>query len=347
MTTVPQPTQAEDPTAVSRKKDHIELAFKSRVESGDLDRRFYYEPMLAAHPAPGSLPPIDFLGKTLRAPIWVSSMTGGTALAGKINHHLARACAEFGMGMGLGSCRQLLYTDEFLPDFDVRAAMGSDLPLYANLGVAQIEKLLAQKELDRIPEMLQKLRADGLIVHVNPMQEAMQPEGDVFERSPLEVVQELLQLFDFKIIVKEVGQGFGPESLRALLKLPLAAIEFAAAGGTNFAKLELLRSDALKYAIFEKIAAVGHTASEMLDWTNALKNELGAQCQTPNLILSGGVADFLDGYYLTQKSTIPAVYGQASGFLKHAQGDYSDLRTFVQAQVRGLELANAFLKVKS
>ncbi len=346
MTPAPQPTTPDDPTAVSRKKDHIELAFRSRVESGELDPRFYYEPLLAAHPAPGSLVPFSFLGKTLRVPIWVSSMTGGTALAGRINHNLARACGEFGMGMGLGSCRQLLYTEEYLPDFDVRDLMGPDLPLYANLGVAQIETLFEQKELERIPMLLQKLRADGLIVHVNPLQESMQPEGDIFKRAPLEIIQELLQIFDFKIIVKEVGQGFGPKSLRALLQLPLAAIEFAAAGGTNFSKLELLRSDAAKFAIFEKIAAVGHNAPEMLDWTNALKTELGDHCRTPNLILSGGVTDFLDGYYLTQKSALPAVYGQASSFLKHAQGDYAELHAYITAQVRGLELAGAFLNVK-
>ncbi|MFN0213504.1 MAG: isopentenyl-diphosphate delta-isomerase [Saprospiraceae bacterium] len=346
MTKVPQPTSPDDPSAVSRKKDHIELAFRSRVESADLDGRFFYEPLLSAHPAPGSLAPLSFLGKTLRTPIWVSSMTGGTALAGKINHNLARACAEFGMGMGLGSCRQLLHSDEYLPDFDVRDTMGADLPLFANLGVAQIEKLFEHNETERIPLLLKKLRADGLIVHINPLQEAMQPEGDVFKRPPLEVVQQLLQTFDFKIIVKEVGQGMGPESLRALLQLPLAAIEFAAAGGTNFAKLELLRSEETKQEIFEKTAALGHTAVEMLEWSNEIKATLGEQCRTPNLILSGGVTDFLDGYYLTQKSSIPAVYGQASGFLRYAQGDYAELQAYVAAQIRGLELADAFLKIR-
>lgn len=346
MSNEPQQPGLEDPTAVSRKKDHIELAFRSRVESGMLDPRFYYEPMLSAHPASGALAPFRFLGKQLRAPIWVSSMTGGTAMAGKINHNLARACAEFGMGMGLGSCRQLLYSDEYLPDFDVRDTMGDDLPLFANLGVAQVEKLLAQNETERIPDLLQKLRADGLIVHVNPLQEAMQPEGDVFKRPPIEVVEELLQQFDFPIIVKEVGQGFGPESLRALLQLPLAAVEFAAAGGTNFAKLELLRSEPAKQTVFEKIAAQGHTATEMLDWANTLHQTLGDLCRTQHLILSGGVADFLDGYYLTKKSALPAVYGQASGFLRHAQGDYAELRDFVQSQLRGLELANAFLTLR-
>ena len=335
----------QDPTAETRKKDHIEMAFRSRVEAGELDARFYYEPMLAAHPKPGSLQPFTFLGKTLRTPMWVSSMTGGTALAGKINHNLARACAEFGMGMGLGSCRQLLYSDEFLPDFDVRGEMGADLPLYANLGVAQVEKLLQQKELDRIPALLEKLRADGLFIHVNPLQEAMQPEGDMFERPPLEVIEEVLQTLDCKVMVKEVGQGFGPESLKALLRLPLAGIEFAAAGGTNFAKLELLRSEPEKQLVFEKIAAVGHTAAEMLHWANLHKTTLHLE-NPPCLILSGGVRDFLDGYYLLKKSEFPAVYGQASGFLKHAQGEYAELKSYVQAQVRGLELAHAFLQVR-
>ena len=109
----PDATSNPDPTAISRKKDHIDLAFKSQVESGALDRRFNYEPALAAHPEPGSIPPLRFLGKTLHTPIWVSSMTGGTGHARTINRNLARACAEFGMGMGLGSCRQLLYPDGY------------------------------------------------------------------------------------------------------------------------------------------------------------------------------------------------------------------------------------------
>ncbi len=335
-----------DPTAPSRKQDHIELAFQSQVAAAGLDDRFYYEPMLSAHPQSPTLQPFSFLEKTLRSPLWVSSMTGGTALAKTINTNLARACAEFGMGMGLGSCRQLLYSDDALVDFDVRDDLGMDLPLYANLGVAQIEQLFERNEADRIPALLAKLRADGLIVHVNPLQEAMQPEGDVFKAPPLETIQHLLQVFDFKIIVKEVGQGFGPESLRALLQLPLAAIEFAAAGGTNFAKLELLRSDPLRQLTFDKITGLGHSAVEMMDFVLALKTELGDRCQAQCLIISGGIRDFLDGYYLLKKSPLPAVYGQASGFLKYAQGDYADLRAFVQSQVRGLELAQAFLKIK-
>jgi isopentenyl-diphosphate Delta-isomerase len=317
------------------------------VKQGALDRRFYYEPALSGHPVSGSLPSLPFLGKNLKVPIWVSSMTGGTALASTINHNLARACAEFGMGMGLGSCRQLLYSSEFLDDFNVRETIGADLPLFANLGVAQVEQLFENQEEERIAELLGKLHADGLFIHINPLQEAMQPEGDHFARPPLEVVQMVLEKFDFPVIVKEVGQGFGPESLKALLQLPLAAIEFAAAGGTNFAKLELLRSDPVKQEIFGKIAAVGHSAEEMLGFVNQIVSELGIhEIKTQHLIISGGVSDFLDGYYLTQKSVLPAVYGQASSFLRHARGDYEVLQQYVRSQVEGLALANAFLKVR-
>jgi isopentenyl-diphosphate delta-isomerase len=336
-----------DPTAVERKQSHIDLAFKSQVHAGSVDQRFDYEPMLSAHPKPGSLPTMPFLGKTLRCPIWVSSMTGGTAHARTINHNLARACNEFGMGMGLGSCRQLLYSEDYLADFDVRDIMGPDVPLFANLGVAQIEQLLEKGDTARLTDMVERLRADGLIVHVNPLQESMQPEGDAFRRPPLESIQALIEAYNGQIIVKEVGQGFGPASMRALLTLPLAALEFAAAGGTNFAKLELLRSEPEKMQTFEHIAAVGHTALDMLGLANTAIYELGKACQTKGLIISGGIRNFLDGYYLIQSATMPAVYGQASGFLQHAMGDYKALRTYTQAQIRGLELAFAFLSVKA
>ncbi|TNE69307.1 MAG: type 2 isopentenyl-diphosphate Delta-isomerase [Bacteroidetes bacterium] len=342
----PEPTPDQDPTAVSRKKDHIELAFRSQVEAFDMDPRFDYEPALSAHPEPDGIPPLHFLGKTMRTPIWVSSMTGGTELAGTINQNLARACAEFGMGMGLGSCRQLLYSDEHLADFDVRDIIGQRLPLYANLGVAQVDALLERGETDTLSALVLKLRADGLIVHLNPLQEAMQPEGDKFRRPPLETLTELLEVADFPVLVKEVGQGMGPASLRALLQLPLAGLEFAAAGGTNFAKLELLRSDPEKQQIFERFAHVGHTAADMVTITNRIQEALGDKMKVKNLIISGGVRDFMDGYYLIRKSGFQAVYGQASGFLKHAREDYETLRRYVAAQVRGLELAYAFLRIR-
>lgn len=340
----PDSHREDDPTAAARKRDHIDMAFRSQVLHGELDGRFHYEPLLSAHPQPGSLPPFPFLGKTLRTPLWVSSMTGGTDWAHTINHNLARACAEFGMGMGLGSCRSLLFSDDTLEDFAVRHLIGGDLPLYANLGIAQLEQLIDKQELGRVTTLLGKLQADGLIIHVNPLQEWMQPEGDRFQRPPLETILTVLEnLPDVPLIVKEVGQGMGPASLRALLQLPLQAVDFAAAGGTNFAKLELLRSEEAKAKTYGQLAQVGHTAADMVQFTNQIAAELGDRMRCRQIIISGGIGSFLDGFYLMKKLQIPSVYGQASGFLKHARGSYEELREYVTAQVQGLELAEAFL----
>ncbi|HMQ49731.1 MAG TPA: isopentenyl-diphosphate delta-isomerase [Saprospiraceae bacterium] len=335
-----------DPNAASRKKDHIDLAFKAQTGQDELDRRFYYEPLLSGHPDGQTLKNLLFLGKTMRVPIWVSSMTGGTELAHTINHNLARACREFGMGMGLGSCRQLLYSDERFQDFNVRAEMGDELPLYANLGIAQLEEMIERGELGLIRDLLDKLQADGLIIHVNPLQEWLQPEGDRFRHPPLDTIRRLLDKMECPLIVKEVGQGMGRASLEALLQLPLAAIDFAAHGGTNFAKLEMLRDTRPEIAVYENLARVGHSAEEMVGMVNELVAELGDRVLCRQVIVSGGVKDFLDGYYHIRKLKLNAIYGQASGFLKHARGDYEVLQKYVQTQVEGLKLAYAFLRVK-
>jgi len=336
----------DDPTAVSRKRDHIEMAFRSQVDKATVDTRFHYEPLLAAHPKAGSYPSMSFLNKSMRTPMWVSSMTGGTDWAKTINHNLARACKDFGMGMGLGSCRALLHGDEMLKDFDVRKLMGDDLPLYANLGVAQIEQVIDNDELYRVGDLVDKLSADGLIIHINPLQEWLQPEGDRFQRAPLETIETVLNKYDFPIIVKEVGQGFGYESLKKLYQMPIAAVDFAANGGTNFAKLEMLRSDQAKRDIYSQLANVGHSAEDMVEMSNQLFEELGDKAICKDVIISGGVKNFLDGYYLVNKLEANAVYGMASAFLEHAREDYDTLYKYVDSQVRGLELANAFLKVR-
>ena len=333
-----------DPTAPGRKEDHIELAFQSQAEAGTLDDRFDYEPLLAAHPAPGSLEPIEWGHRRMRTPLWVSSMTGGTEKALTINHNLARAAGEFGLGMGLGSCRSLLYDDHRFGDFDVRPLAGDEVPIFANLGVAQVQTLLEAGDAKLIEELIAALRLDGLIVHVNPFQEWLQPEGDRFTVSPLVTLRELLrELPELDVIVKEVGQGMGPASLRALLQLPILALDTAANGGTNFSKLELFRSDPLSRSAYGGLSRVGHAAEEMVRTINGLLDDEALDVRCQKLIISGGVKGFLDGYYLTGLSRLPAIYGQASAFLRHAREDYTGLQRFVATQVRGLELAKAYL----
>lgn len=327
----------------SRKKDHIELAFKSQTSPAVMDTRFHYEPMLAAHPESG-LAPLDILGKQQKVPLWVSSMTGGTKKAGTINRNLARACNEFGMGMGLGSCRIIMEDKTYFEDFNMRSIIGDELPFWANLGIAQVQELLEQKRVDKAGELVEQLRADGLIIHVNPMQEWFQPEGDVLKVTPIETIERFLEKFPYPLIVKEVGQGMGPGSLKALLGMPLQAIEFAAFGGTNFARVELLRDEDASQALFEPLSNIGEDANTMLEMVNRIVAEESPQCK--ELIISGGIKNFLDGYYLVRKSSLPAIYGMASGFLKHAQGDYEQLKEFVQAQLQGLEMAYTYLSIR-
>ncbi|HYX06765.1 MAG TPA: hypothetical protein VE912_08545 [Bacteroidales bacterium] len=328
-----------------RKKDHIELALQSQIKSSEIDERFYYEPMLSGHPV-DSIPTTDFLGKKMNIPVWVSSMTGGTKLASTINHNLARACKEFGMGMGLGSCRTLLESDQHFEDFNMREVIGNELPFYANLGISQVENMVLSKETDRITNLVGKLHADGLIVHVNPFQEWFQPEGDRLLQPAVDTLGMLLEEVSFPVIVKEVGQGMGLNSLRALLKLPLSAIEFGAFGGTNFAKVELLRSSETDQELFGPLSKIGHDAYQMVNMINHIIADEANDIKCKQLIVSGGIKTFLDGYYLVSKSKLPAIYGQASTFLKYARGDYEQLRNFVLKQKKGLELAYAFLRLR-
>ncbi len=329
--------------ASDRKLEHIQLALDSQTKLADQDKRFNYEPMLAAHPGNLDLS-IEILGKSMRTPIWVSSMTGGTGVARTINSNIARACREFGMGMGLGSCRKILFDKTHWDDFNFRDEIGDEQPFWANLGIAQVEELLLSKNIQAVVDLVGELRAEGLIVHVNPLQEWFQPEGNRLKQSPLQTIQQLLDQVKIKIIVKEVGQGFGPESLRQLLALPIEAIEFGAYGGTNFSKLEMLRGDQQKLEASLPFAFVGQSANQMVDSINLiLKENPHPVCR--QLIISGGIQNALDGYYLTSKSQLPAVFGMASAVLKHASESYESLTGFLENQIQALRLAKAYLKI--
>ncbi len=323
-----------------RKNEHIQLALSSRTKSIENDGRFIYEPMLSGHPREPE--PFEFLGKKLKTPIWASSMTGGTGLAKKINENIARVCKDFGMGMGLGSCRTILENDDYLDDFDVRKYLG-DFPLYANLGIAQIEELIETQSTDKIKRLTNKLKADGLIVHVNPLQEYFQPEGNTIKRAPIELIEELLLKIDFPLIVKEVGQGMGFRSIKRLLQLPLGALEFGAFGGTNFSMLEMKRKFKDTNSFFNPFMYVGQTAEQMVESINEIIQNSEVECR--QVIISGGINNYLDGYYLMKKCTIPSVYGQASAILGYAKESYEELYQFIYAQVQGLSLANAYLRI--
>jgi isopentenyl-diphosphate delta-isomerase len=110
--------------------------------------------------------------------------------------------------------------------------------------------------------------------------------------------------------------------------------------------LELLRADESSRELYTPLAHVGHTAEEMVEFTNKIVDELGDNRKCNFVIISGGIKTFLDGYYLINKIKIPAIYGMASPFLKHAMGEYQPLKSFVELQLEGLKIANAMLRIR-
>ena len=324
-----------------RKNDHIKLAMDAQISKSTGDKRFFYEPLLSPN-RPGPLEPLAFLGKSLKAPMWISSMTGGTDAAAQINFNLARACKDFGLGMGLGSCRQLLTSDEHLKDFDVREICGDEVPLFANLGIAQVEELLVQGKTNLIDELVKKLRADGIFIHINPLQEYLQPEGDRYRMSAIDTLSRLFDTVKSPVAIKEVGQGMGPKSLEQVLKLPIVAIELGALGGTNFSQLESLRmSCPISQNIKQGFVNQGHSAEEMITFLNSIS------CSHDiDIIVSGGIQGPIDGYYHNQISKFTSVYGIASRILPHALSSYTEVQTFFATEIESYQMAQSFLTLR-
>jgi isopentenyl-diphosphate delta-isomerase len=324
----------------SRKDEHIELAQKSILKTSSNDDRFNYEPLLSSHPSEGSNLSTEFLGKKVRAPLWISSMTGGSVNANRVNKQLAEICAEFGLGMGLGSCRPLMESKKFFDDFNLRPYIGDKLPLLANIGVAQLETIICNKSIsDNFFEQLSLLKVDGIFVHINPLQEFLQPEGDRFSVSPLESINKFITISPVDVLVKEVGQGLGPKSLSSLSELDIKGIEFGAYGGTNFSRLELLRSNARQS--LAPLSYVGHTAEEMIKHINNLEG-----FKDKEIILSGGIENFLDAHYLLLKSNHKSMYGMAGKILRELSRGENYLKQFIKHELSGLNFAKSYLTLK-
>ena len=330
-------------TLHKRKSDHIDLAFLSQVSENDA--RFIYEPALSGLDRGIYQSEIVFGSKKLNAPLWISSMTGGAEKALMINTNLAKAAKYFGLGMGLGSCRPILDPNSNCSDFNLRDLIG-DQPLFGNLGIAQLNELMIDSNYQAVVTMLKRIDADGLIIHINPLQEWFQPEGDAYGNSPIEVIKWVLSWADFPVIVKEVGQGMGPKSISELLQLPLLALDFGALGGTNFSFLENQRREDLRKDEWKGAVKLGHTAVEMADWVNSVYGDPNIQVRTANIIVSGGIKSFLDGYYFKQKLKMPSIYAQASQMLKYAIQGEKELFNYIESQLQGLNMAHQFLSIR-
>ncbi|MBE9046844.1 type 2 isopentenyl-diphosphate Delta-isomerase [Pleurocapsales cyanobacterium LEGE 10410] len=227
----------------TRKADHLRICLEDDVQfrnrTNGLDRyRFDHS----------CLPELDlsevdlscqFLNQTLNAPLLISSMTGGTERAKMINCRLARAAQQHGLAMGVGSQRIAVENPDVAHTFAVRS-LAPDAMLFANLGAVQLNYTYGVEQCLRVVDIL---KADALILHLNPLQECIQPNGDTKFRGLLNKIEQLCQQIDVPVIAKEVGNGISTAMATKLIDAGVRAIDVAGAGGTSWAKVESQRAE--------------------------------------------------------------------------------------------------------
>lgn len=179
-----------------------------------------------------------FLGKQLRLPLLISSMTGGTAEAQRINFHLAEGAQAARMAMGLGSLRAVLEAPHLADTFRIRH-LAPDILLLANLGVAQLNTGIGPEDCQRAVDLAE---ADALILHLNPLQEALQADGDTDWRGLLDKIAAVCKAVSVPVIAKEVGWGISATVARQLVGAGVTAIDVAGSGGTSWSQVEMHRA---------------------------------------------------------------------------------------------------------
>jgi isopentenyl-diphosphate delta-isomerase len=225
-----------------------------------------------------------FLGKQLGAPLLISSMTGGTAQAGKINHRLAEVAQHYKIAMGVGSQRVAVEKPQVASTFAVRSH-APDILLFANLGAVQLNY---DYGLDECLRVVDSLEADALILHLNPLQECIQTRGDTNFGGILDRITQLCNKLPVPVIAKEVGNGISAAMAQKLLAAGVTAIDVAGAGGTSWAKVESERAEnAQQRRLGMTFADWGLPTAECITSIRA------AQPEVP-LIASGGLRHGLD-----------------------------------------------------
>lgn len=232
----------DESTISNRKLEHLRINLEENVQFFDvstgLDKyRFTHQalPELDLASVDASL---TLFGKSLRAPILVSSMTGGASEAERINRNLAAAAQATGIAMGLGSQRAAISNPALASSYQVRA-VAPDILLFANLGAIQLNYGFGVDECRRAVEMID---ADALILHLNPIQEAVQEHGNTNWAGLLAKIEAVVKTLDKPVIVKEVGFGMSEQTARQLVNLGVSAIDVAGAGGTSWAAVESRRA---------------------------------------------------------------------------------------------------------
>lgn len=274
----------------SRKKDHVLLTVKRDVAFRK--KRTGFDEWEFVHNA---LPEINFsdistetvfLSKRLAFPFMISCMTGGYADAKRINKNLAEVCEEFQIAMGVGSQRQALEDRAYHSSFSVVRDVAPTIPIIGNIGAAEVAKLADASSVQRLADLV---HADAFAVHLNPLQEFLQPEGNTNFRGVLAGIEKLVRGLSIPVIVKEIGAGISKDVAQRLMNVGVTIIDVAGAGGTSWAGVEILR---------RRDGASGqHSWQQFWDWgiptAEALTQVASLKVSSPLLtvIASGGIAN--------------------------------------------------------
>jgi isopentenyl-diphosphate delta-isomerase len=280
--------QADARSIEGRKADHIRINVEEDVDAKGVSSGF--EELRFVHCA---LPELDLdqvdtrtelFGRKLGAPLLISCMTGGTEEAGRINARLAEVAQQLRLPMGLGSGRVLLEHPEALETFQVRLA-APDVPVLANLGAVQLNRGVTVEDCRRL---LERVQADALVLHLNPLQEALQPEGETAFGGLLARIARLCVELERPVVVKEVGWGLSPDVVVRLLEAGVAAVDVAGAGGTSWSEVESHRMrDPWRARVAHAFAGWGIPTAEAVRLARQAAPEA-------RIFASGGLRDGLD-----------------------------------------------------
>ena len=274
-----------------RKVDHIRICLEQKAQAKNATSGF--EDVSLVHRA---LPEINktkinlsttFLGKKFCAPLIVGAMTGGAEEAIAINASIAEAVEKLGLGMGLGSQRAAIENKSLEKTYRVARDKAPNAFLIANVGGVQLVHGYGAKEVKKIVEMID---ADAVAVHLNALQEAVQPEGQTNFHGVLAKIGEIARAIEVPVIVKETGAGISSEDAKALEKAGVKAIDVGGVGGTSFAAVEYYRSDKKKDVV------QNYLGEAFWDWGIPTAVSLVEDAQTVKLplIASGGIRSGTD-----------------------------------------------------
>lgn len=274
-----------------RKEDHIRICLGNKAQAKNATAGF--EDIQLVHRA---LPEVNkekinlsttFLGKKFKAPIIVGAMTGGTEQATQINASIAEAVEKLGLGMGVGSQRAAIENRQLEKTYKVAREKAPHAFLIANIGGVQLVHGYGLKEVKKVVEMID---ADAIAIHLNALQEAVQPEGQTNFKGVLAKIGEIACALDTPVIVKETGAGISAEDAKALENAGVKAIDVGGVGGTSFAAVEYYRSNK------QKDVVQNFLGEAFWDWGIPTAISLIETAQTVKLplIASGGVRNGTD-----------------------------------------------------